>query len=239
MVLAARHILFEDDDLLAVDKPAGLVSHGTVDPARDHLVAALTRLLVERDGEAGHLTLLHRLDRDTSGVVLLSRRPEHDGPLGEAFAQRRVAKTYLAIVEVSPGLEFPTCVLDAYLAPGKGPGGRTAVVRAGGRPAVTHVRPLQRHGDLCLVEARPLTGRAHQIRVHLAHAGFPIVGDALYGGRTADVRRLLLHARQVELAHPRTAQRLTIAAPPPRAFSSRFPSLRAGQRPTDSEPSGA
>lgn len=228
MVITPRRILYEDADLLVVDKPPGLVSHATVDPARDHLVAAVSRWLRERDGQVGHLTLLHRLDRDTSGCVLLSRRAEHDAALAAAFAERRVDKTYLAIVEEQAGAPFPagTTELRAPLAPGKGPGGRTLAVRAGGKPSRTLVRARLRREGRLLVEARPQTGRTHQIRVHLAELGFPILGDVLYGRVEADVKRLMLHARQLELEHPRTGQRLRVVAPHPRAFVSRFPELR-------------
>ncbi len=222
--LTPRRILHEDADLIAVDKPPGLVSHATVDPHRDHLVAALSRWLAARDGEVGHLAQHHRLDRDTSGVVLFSRTPELDAALGAAFAERRVDKTYLAIVARDPARPFPPGVteLDAHLAPGKGPGGRTRVVRAGGRPSRTRVQARLESEALLLVEARPLTGRTHQIRVHLSTMGFPILGDELYGGAATGVKRLMLHALRLELPHPRTGEPLRIVAPPPRAFRSRF-----------------
>lgn len=222
--LTPRRILYEDADLLVVDKPPGLVSHATVDPARDHLVAAVARLLRARDGEVGHLALHHRLDRDTSGAVLLSRQPSLDAALGAAFAERRVDKVYLAVVARNPARAFPAgeLELDAHLAPGKGPGGRTLVVRSGGKPARTRVRLRQASGERLLVEARPLTGRTHQIRVHLAHLGFPILGDELYGGAEPNTKRLLLHALRLGLDHPRTGERLRVVAPPPRAFRARF-----------------
>ncbi|MCA9656369.1 MAG: RluA family pseudouridine synthase [Myxococcales bacterium] len=227
--LTARRILYEDADVLLVDKPPGLVSHATVDPRRDHLVAALRRLLRARDGEAGHLGLVHRLDRDTSGVVLLSRRAEHDATLGAAFAEHRIEKVYLAIVRAAGGASFPAGTIEqrAPLAPGRGPGGRTLVVRAGGKPSRTELRARLSEGELVLVEARPRTGRTHQIRVHLAELGFPILGDALYGGAEPDVKRLLLHAWCLGLPHPRTGEPLRVVAPPPRAFRSRLPGLDA------------
>ena len=233
MSLTSRRILYEDADVLAVDKPPGLVCHATVDRSRDHLLAALERLLTERDGEPGHLGLVHRLDRDTSGIVVLARHPDADRALGEAFASRRVDKTYLAGVVLPATHPFsdperPSIEVRRYLAPGKGPGGRTAVVRAGGQPSTTFVRLLERVGDLGLVQARPVTGRTHQIRVHLAEVGCPILGDDLYlGGDDPDVKRLLLHASRLVVPHPRTSEPLELLAPPPRAFRNRFPSLRA------------
>jgi len=223
--IPARRILYEDADLLAIDKPAGLVSHATVDPARDHLVAAVSRMLLERDGSVGHLAQHNRLDRDTSGVVLFSRDPELDEACGRMFAERRVEKTYLAIVREGAG-RFPDgeTKLEAYL---RVEGGRTRVVKSGGKPSLTHVRALERADGLVLVQARPASGRTHQIRVHLAEQGFPILGDDLYGGEDPDVKRLLLHALSLAFEHPRTGERVHVVAPPPCAFTRRFVSLRA------------
>lgn len=225
--LTTRRLLYEDPDLLVVDKPPGLVAHATVDPARDHLVAAVSRFLTARDGEAGHLALQHRLDKDTSGAVLFSRNPEHDAALGAAFAERRVEKVYWAVVRPRPGESFPSGIteLDGYLAPDKGPGGRTLVVRSGGKPARTRVRLLRESDGRLLVEACPRTGRTHQIRVHLADLGYPILGDDLYGGVAPDTKRLLLHALRLEFDHPAQDRRVRVMAPPPRAFRSRFDGL--------------
>jgi RluA family pseudouridine synthase len=226
--ITQRRILVEDTDLLAVDKPAGLVSHATVDPRRDHLVAALSRLLHARDGAVGHLRQHNRLDRDTSGIVLFSRTPALDPALGSMFAQRKVDKTYLAIVRRASSVTFPreATPLRAYLATDRDRQGRTHVVHSGGRAALTEVQALLETEELVLVQARPHSGRTHQIRVQLAHLGFPIVGDTLYGAPASDVKRMLLHAHRLELEHPRSGARLCIVAPPPRAFTSRLPQLR-------------
>lgn len=231
MELTSKRILFDDGALLAVDKPPGLVAHATVDPTRDHLVASVGRFLETRDQTTGHLTLVHRLDRDTSGVVLFSRRPELDGPLGAAFAERRVSKTYLAVVTGS----FPSGRVESRepLAPGRGPKGRTVVVRAGGKPSRTDFEARLREGSTVLVLAHPHTGRTHQIRVHLAHLGYPIVGDELYGSSDRRAKRLMLHAFRLRLNHPLTGQPLSIEAPPPRAFRARFSELSATLRAID------
>lgn len=220
--LTPRRILFEDDALIAVDKPSGLVSHATVDPTRDHLVACVQRFFAARDSTAGHLMLAHRLDRGTSGVVVLSRDPVCDAALAETFATRTAQKTYLAIAKPRDGAAVVAQQIDAYLAPGRGPRGTTKVVRSGGQPARTDVQPLLRRDGLVLVQARPATGRTHQIRVHLAHVGLPLLGDDLYGVSDPDAKRLMLHAWRLQLPHPGTGEPLTLEAPWPRAFRRRF-----------------
>lgn len=225
--LGERRILYEDQDLLAVDKPTGLVSHATRDPDRDHLVAAVQRWLRARDGDVGHLRQHHRLDVGTSGVVVFSRRVAADGPLSAAFEKRLVLKTYLAVV-ARPRRPIPPqwTAVRSFLAPGRGPSGETISVRSGGKPAHTDIRSAATVGELVLVEARPRTGRTHQIRVHLAEFGAPILGDELYGHHEPDVKRLMLHAAAIELPHPVGERMLRIEAPPPRAFARRFPQLR-------------
>lgn len=224
--MSPKRVLFEDSALLAVDKPPGVVVHATVDTSRDHLLAAVTRWLEARDGAVGHLRLVHRLDRETSGVILFSRSPAADAALAAEFSERRADKTYWAIA-ADPQRRFPRAptMLHAYLAPGRGPRGTTAVVRSGGQPAQTVVRSIGWRDGFALIEARPRTGRTHQIRVQLAKFGYPILGDTQYGGADPDVKRLLLHAAGIELAHPTTQEPVSIGAPSPRAFRARFETL--------------
>lgn len=226
MELSARRVLYEDEDLIAVDKPSGLVVHATPDPSRDHLVAALTRMLVARGDPQPQLSLLHRLDVGTSGVVLFAKNRGVAGALGQAFAERRATKTYLALVTVE-AREFGagTIAVDDFLAPGRGAGGRTLRVRSGGQPAASRFRVLAVGGAWALIEAIPQTGRTHQLRVHLANLGFPIGGDTLYGGALDNVKRLLLHAWRLRIDHPRTQQPLEIEARPPPAFRQRIERL--------------
>jgi 23S rRNA pseudouridine1911/1915/1917 synthase len=231
--LDPRRLLHLDDAVVVVDKPAGLVVHATVDRQRDHLVAAVRRLLGRLGHGTAHLGLVHRLDRDTSGVVVLARTPASEAALGAAFARREVDKRYLAIVHDPNGVAAGADprVIATFLAPGRGSGGRTVVVHAGGKPAQTELRWLASAGPWALMEARPRTGRTHQIRVHLAHVGLPIAGDPLYGeGPTSDrgeVKRLMLHAAALTLVHPSGQGEVTWTAPSPRGFVRRFPQLRA------------
>lgn len=230
--LSPRRVLYEDAALLAVDKPAGLVVHATVDARRDHLTAMLARTLVARDGHAGHLALVHRLDRGTSGVLVFSRAPAFDAPLGATFAQRRARKVYLALVVERGTARFPDATqrVEGFLKPNHGAGGRTVVVRAGGQPAQTSLVAIHRAPGIVLVRATPKTGRTHQIRVHLAELGFPILGDTLYGGADPDAKRLMLHAWRLTLPHPAATHEapLHLRAPLPRAFRHRLPALPDG-----------
>ncbi len=224
--LSPKRVLYEDEDLIAVDKPSGLVVHATPDPGRDHLVAAVSRRLAAAGSTSVELSLLHRLDVGTSGVVLLAKSREVAGAVGRAFSQRAVSKTYLALVH-DPARDFggETVEVADFLAPGRGAGGRTIRVRSGGQPARSQFREVARDGVWSLVEAVPQTGRTHQLRVHLANLGFPIAGDTLYGPPRDDVKRLLLHAWRLQIEHPRDQRSLVIEAPPPRAFRHRLPGI--------------
>jgi 23S rRNA (cytosine1962-C5)-methyltransferase len=233
-----EHILYEDDDVVAVHKPAGVPSQAANPDRPDDLVTRLRAFLAERDGtREPYLGVHQRLDRDTSGVVLFTKRPEVNAALAKQFEGRTLKKHYLAAVSGWPA-HARDATLDDVLR--KGDDGRMEVVnvmqraqrgRAGpargprgprrgppppmrgesgphGQRAVTQVRLRTRHDDRALLELRLETGRTHQARVQLAHAGAPIAGDPLYRGALAP--RLMLHAAGLELEHPRTGKRLVI-----------------------------
>ncbi|MCB9740641.1 MAG: RNA pseudouridine synthase [Deltaproteobacteria bacterium] len=207
-------LLHIDDDLLLVHKPPGLPSHATVDPGRDHLVAATERLL-RSQGIASELHLCHRLDRDTSGVVVFARSRAAAAALGDAFAEREMDKRYLAICRVESSLASRWDV-DDHLRARKD--GVVIAVRSGGDRASSRFRQLDREPPYALVECRPMTGRRHQLRVHLADSGAPIVGDPVYGEPEHDqgvAPRLMLHAYRITLQHPTTGQPLQVEAPMP------------------------
>jgi RluA family pseudouridine synthase len=210
-------IVAEDEYFIAADKPAGLVSGPTKDKSRPHA----ERLVQE--STKGRVTLLHRLDRDTSGVLLLGKNKEFSAPLLEAFKKREISKTYLAIVSGST----PESFIDVcHLKEGKN--SRVIVVRAGGMRAETSFRTLATTKTWSLVEATPKTGRMHQIRVSLKRQGNPIVGDALYGGvpkvrRKGDdipVPRHMLHAWKLSFLHPITKKQLELVSPVPEDFKT-------------------
>ncbi len=219
--LTAGHVLFEDDWLIAVDKPAGLPTPPTVDPGRPSLFQAVRAYLARRSGGEAYLGLHQRLDRDTSGVVLFAKDPAVNPALAEAFAGRAVAKTYQALTARPARLPPRAWRASSSLAAvGKGRSARVATVRAGLRADTDFaLRQVLPRG--LLVEARPRTGRKHQVRVHLAEDGLAILGDDLYGGRVppgVDVPRLMLHAMRLELPHPVTGGRLVIESPLPDDF---------------------
>lgn len=208
------HIIFEDKWIIVVDKPSGLPSQGTRDPARDHLVAAVERYLRLTDPKA-RAALHHRLDVETSGVIVLGKHKDANKGLTDAFRERLAQKTYLAVVVG----EFPeeAAVTNHLASKRDGKRNRMVPVRAGGDFAETKFKLRRFEGGLSVVEAYPKTGRMHQIRVHLAGLGFPIVGDSFYGGVTrwdgARVARMMLHAWRLELPHPVTGDRLVLDAP--------------------------
>lgn len=226
---AAITVLFQDADVVAVDKPAGLAMHATADPRRPHLVAIVARQL---GVPASALGVHQRLDAGTSGVVLLARSPAANRGLARAFEGRAVEKVYLALVDASrrPDLAVGARWTEraALAATGTGRQGRrqgattprSAIDTSGSsgdgtepRSAETVFVVLARRHDRALVEARPRTGRQHQIRAHLSAVHLPIVGDTRYGGPAA--ARVHLHAWRLALAHPVTGALLSLEAPAP------------------------
>lgn len=209
--------LWSDDWLTAIDKPPGLVSGPTKDPGRPY-AEKLAKLAFGND-----LTLLHRLDRDTSGVLIFGRSKAANGALLEAFRKREIFKRYLAICAGKTASEFSdVCHLREV------EGSRVVVTGAGGARAETAFRTIASARGFSLVEARPKTGRMHQIRVQLARLGHPIAGDSVYGGAAAvagangemAVGRQMLHAWKIAFAHPATGEDVTVTSPPPDDFKS-------------------
>jgi 23S rRNA pseudouridine1911/1915/1917 synthase len=223
--LPAVTVLFEDDNLLAVEKPAGLVTH----PTYKHPNGTLTDLIFARQtarGE-GRPWLLHRLDRETSGIVLFAKTEAARRGVVRQFERRTVRKQYLAVTLGIPPTQ--QAVIEAPLARDPADRRRTIIVEHGGQPAATcyavlattnaatGVAPLH-SGALVLVE--PITGRTHQIRAHLAHIGAPLAGDSRYLPAEATVAgaiapRALLHAWRLTITAPQRGEPLTITAPVP------------------------
>ena len=211
-------IVFEDDDLLVVDKPPGLVVHPAPGNPDKTLVNALLAHCAGRlSGIGGVLRpgIVHRLDKDTSGLMVVAKTDLAHAGLSAQFADRTLSRTYLAVVDGVPATE--TGEIDSPI--GRSPRNRKkmAVVRRGGKPALTRYRLLRRLGGegrraASLIECTLATGRTHQIRVHLASIGHPVVGDPLYRGRRTDLAetdplrrfpRQALHAAALSFVHPR------------------------------------
>jgi 23S rRNA pseudouridine1911/1915/1917 synthase len=178
--------------------------------------------LAAREGKRPFLRLVHRLDRVTSGALLFARCPEALKPLAAAWREGRAERRYLALVEGDPAWQEQ--VIEAPIGRAPGGGWRFAVLapEAGGRAARTTVRVLERRGDHTLVECHLSTGRTHQVRVHLAHLGHPVVGDTLYGAAPG-AGRPLLHAASLRLPHPQSGAVVEIEAPLPEDFGGGSP----------------
>jgi RluA family pseudouridine synthase len=210
-------ILLEDEWIIGVNKPAGLPTQPTLDEARANLYALLQKFLRARDGADAYVGLHHRLDRDTSGAMVFTKKKAANAEIGRAFQEHLAKKTYVAIVATARELPA-TWQVDNFLAREKGKAGRMVAVRAGGDRAITDFRVLGAAPGYAVVEARPRTGRMHQIRVHLAGGGAPIVGDRTYGGPTktsgnAEVSRVMLHAVALTFPHPITKLEISFQAP--------------------------
>ena len=202
-------VLFENDDVLVVDKPEGLV----VIPQRDRAAGSLVESLSAHRGEK--LYVVHRIDKDTSGVIVFAKDAQTHRHLNRQFEARVVEKAYLALVHGV--MADDTGLIDEPLR--QFGSGRVAVDPERGKPSLTEFRVLERFASHTLVEAYPKTGRRHQIRVHLYSLGHPIVGDSLYGDKTIQrtYPRLMLHAQRLRLTLP-SNESLMVEAPIPESF---------------------
>jgi 23S rRNA pseudouridine1911/1915/1917 synthase len=208
--LPEPRIVHEDADLVVVDKPAGLVTAPTPESDRGDLLDLLGR----RAG-AGPVWLVHRIDRMTSGLLVFARTPEANRALGDRFARHDVEREYLAVVA------------------GEVPGDVTIDRPIAGKRAVTHVQVVERLPGATLIRARLETGRTHQIRIHLAGLGHPVLGDGQHGGEVARrfaprPPRMALHAAVLGIVHPRTGEPLRFEAPLPEDLAGWLAALRIG-----------
>ena len=242
-------VLFEDDHLLALDKPARLlVSPDRYDPQRPNLMKLL-HAGIERAApwatQRGLVYLMnaHRLDFETSGVILLAKTRPVLVALADLFGSSQPAKSYVALVHGQPA--WPSFEIAAKLAPHPHQPGVVRVDEKNGKRSQTFFELREQFRGFALLECRPVTGRTHQIRAHLRHAGLPIVGDTLYGGSPLLLSRLksgyrlkpgkherplldrvALHAAELTLPHPVTAASLTITAPWPKDLTVAVKYLR-------------
>lgn len=221
-------LAFQDDDLIVVDKPAGLLTVPTDGGSRDDCVLARVRRdLQGLRGARAYAGALHRLDRGTSGLVAIALTPACHAAGRAAFGRHAFTRRYLALVEGVPPKASGTIDLpisDEY------EGGRRRVARDDDEPArraITHYRVVERHQGAALLELQLETGRQHQIRLHLRAIGHPILGDTVYGTKErASGGRPLLHASHLSFAHPLSGRAISCDSPPPDDFQASLARLR-------------
>lgn len=208
-------IVHEDEDIIVVDKPAGMAVHPAPGIHENTLVNALINRYKdlptpspERPG------IIHRLDKDTSGLIIVAKSPLAYQKLSKDFAERRIDKRYLALLVGNLPLNEGTIELPI----GRDPFDRKKMkVTLGGREAITSFKVLKRLKGFTLVEVKIKTGRTHQIRVHFSHEGYPVAGDETYGkGKIPGLSRQFLHAYYLSFGHPRTGENLTFKSPLPK-----------------------
>ena len=212
-------IIYEDNDLLVVNKAAGMVVHPAPGHHDDTLVNALLAYLpsLQEPGAGQRPGIIHRLDKDTSGLIIVAKNARARAALIEQMKQHTIVKRYLALVEGNVALDQGS--IDAPI--GRDPRNRQqmAITAVGSREARTHFRVLQRFARHTLLLLQLETGRTHQIRLHLKAIGHPIVGDPVYGSgsifRRAPLKRQFLHAYQLSFTHPLTGETIELEAPMP------------------------
>ncbi len=233
-------LVYEDDDLLVVNKPAGMVTH----PARGNFTGTLVNALLAHGGGLSSVAgaprpgIVHRLDKETSGLLVVAKHDAAHRHLAAQIQARTATRLYLALTRGEP--DFVETVVDAPL--GRHPTRRLEMaVRDDGRPARTHLRVRERFAVAALLEARLETGRTHQVRVHCAQIGYPLLGDRVYGLRraarfgplpepveaaVAGLAGQALHAAELSFDHPADGRAMHFAAPPPPAFTALLDALR-------------
>jgi 23S rRNA pseudouridine1911/1915/1917 synthase len=206
-------IIFEDETLLVINKPPGMLVHPTHCEKNGTLLNALTFHLNKNGGEFVRPGMVHRLDKDTSGLLVIAKTPRAHAVLSDHFQRKLVEKRYLALVEGNVSEESGTI---------NAPIGRFAElklwnIKEDGKHAETRFKVLMRNADSTLLELEPVTGRTNQLRIHCAHIGHPIVGDSRYNGR--EFSRLCLHAWKINFWHPNGHRRLEFEAIPNPIFN--------------------
>jgi 23S rRNA pseudouridine1911/1915/1917 synthase len=220
-------VVFEDADVIVIDKPAGLTVHPAPGHPNGTLVNALLAHCTDLAGIEGSLRpgIVHRLDKDTSGLLMVAKNDRAQLALSDQIAHRQVLKAYLVMVAGHPR---KAGVIDAPIGRHPAQRRRMAIV-AEGRPARTHYRVVAEVGENALAVAVLETGRTHQVRVHFAGIGHPVLGDAVYGRRWDGLERQFLHAWRLAFAHPRTGAHIELEAPlPPDLHGALSAAVRAG-----------
>lgn len=219
-------VMYEDEHLLVVDKPAGVVTHPSAGHSGGTLVHGLLAHAVSGGDDPTRPGIVHRLDRDTSGLLVVARSERAHRRLQRMMRRREIERRYIALLH---GQAPPALTVDRPIGRDRRVRTRMSVQVTEGREAVTHVRLLEALGPLSLVEVRLETGRTHQIRVHMEAEGMPVVGDPVYGRRPDDlgIRRQFLHAAHLGFAHPETGEEIRVESPLPDDLAGALERARA------------
>ncbi len=217
-------IVYEDDDLLVINKESGMVVH----PAPGHYTGTLVNALLYRfnlsSGEANRPGIVHRLDKDTSGLMLVAKNEFTHEKLSEMIGKKDVERKYLAIVD---GLiKHDTGTIDAPIGRDVNNRQKMAVTDVNGKDSITHFKVLERFDNNTFIECILETGRTHQIRVHMNYIGYPINNDPLYGREKASEFGQMLHSYSIKFNHPRTGKELSFRVDPPKEFMDKLNELR-------------
>lgn len=217
-------IVYEDDDLLVINKASGMVVH----PAPGHYTGTLVNALLYRfnlnSGEANRPGIVHRLDKDTSGLMLVAKNEFIHEKLSEMIGKKDVERKYLAIVD---GLiKHDTGTIDAPIGRDTNNRQKMAVTDVNGKDSITHFKVLERFDNNTFIECILETGRTHQIRVHMNYIGYPINNDPLYGREKATEFGQMLHSYSIKFNHPRTGKELSFRVDPPKEFMDKLNELR-------------
>lgn len=217
-------IVYEDDDLLVINKASGMVVH----PAPGHYTGTLVNALLYRfnlnSGEANRPGIVHRLDKDTSGLMLVAKNEFIHEKLSEMIGKKDVERKYLAIVD---GLiKHDTGTIDAPIGRDANNRQKMAVTDVNGKDSITHFKVLERFDNNTFIECILETGRTHQIRVHMNYIGYPINNDPLYGRGKATEFGQMLHSYSIKFNHPRTGKELSFRVDPPKEFMDKLNELR-------------
>jgi 23S rRNA pseudouridine1911/1915/1917 synthase len=210
-------ILFEDATLIVVDKPAGLLTMAT-DTEKSRTVYAALRAMLNNRKRPEKLFIVHRLDREASGLLVFAKTMEVKQGLQEQFKDHSAGRRYVAVVEGQ--VKKDDFSIRSLLAENAAYRVYSTTNKKIGKPAVTHVHVVKRNPKTTVLEVRLETGRKHQIRLHLAEQGHPIVGDRSYGTRFNPIRRLALHGEQLDFKHPVTGKSMSFTSRHPREFDA-------------------
>jgi 23S rRNA pseudouridine1911/1915/1917 synthase len=214
-VLSRVNIIFEDESLIVVDKPAGLLTIATA-REKERTLYALLWEHVSHSRPRGKIFIVHRLDRDASGLLVFAKSPEAKAFLQDQFKLHTAGRTYKALVEGRVAADSDT--IRSYLAENRAHRCYSTTDSRLGKHAVTRFRVVKRSSRSTLLEVQLQSGRKHQIRVHMAEMGHPIVGDKMYGSQRNPLHRLALHAERLALCHPITGEKKQFESPCPKAF---------------------